>query len=74
MRLLTCMIHGFHFFGTVTARVAEQQHCDLAVVRIDGQPRFHPWLLDFANFYGCVPQSYRPYRPETTVQVEPSIL
>ena len=45
----------------------------VVVDRVDGQPRFHAKMLDFASYYGFVPRVCRPYRPETKGKIESTI-
>ncbi|MGA7316750.1 MAG: IS21 family transposase [Silvibacterium sp.] len=71
--LLNCMVHAFHFFGGVTATVLTDNMKTVVVDRIDGQPRFHPKMLDFASYYGFVPRVCHPYRPETKGKIESTI-
>lgn len=71
--LLNCMIHGFHFFAGVTATILSDNMKTWVVDRIDGQPRFHPRMLDFASYYGFVPRVCHPYRPETKGKIESTI-
>lgn len=71
--LLNCMVHAFESFAGVTATVLTDNMQTVVVDRIDGQPRFHPKLLDFASYYGFVPRVCRPYRPETKGKIESTI-
>ena len=71
--LLNCMVHSFHFFGEVTATVLTDNMKTVVVDRIDGQPHFHPRMLDFASYYGFVPRVCHPYRPETKGKIESTI-
>ena len=71
--LLNCMIHGFSFFGGVTATVLTDNMKTWVVDRVDGQPRFHLKMLDFASYYGFVPRVCHPYRPETKGKIESTI-
>jgi hypothetical protein len=71
--MLNCMIHGFRFFGGVTATVLTDNMKTWVVDRVDGQPRFHPKMLDFASYYGFVPRACHPYRPETKGKIESTI-
>jgi transposase len=71
--LLNCMIHAFHFLGGVTTTVLTDNMKTWVVDRIDGQPRFHLRMLDFASYYGFVPQACHPYRPETKGKIESTI-
>jgi transposase len=38
--------------------------------RVDGQPRFHARMLDFASYYGFVPRVCHSYRPQTKGKIE----
>jgi hypothetical protein len=71
--LLNCMVHAFHFFGGVTATVLTDNMKTVVVDRIDGQPRFHAKMLDFASYYGFVPRVCHPYRPQTKGKIESTI-
>jgi hypothetical protein len=71
--LLNCMVHAFHFFGGVTATVLTDNMKTVVVDRIDGQPRFHAKILDFASYYGFVPRVCHPYRPQTKGKIESTI-
>jgi transposase len=71
--LLNCMVHAFEFFGGVTATVLTDNMKTVVLDRVDGQPRFHPKLLDFASYSGFVPRVCRPYRPETKGKIESTI-
>src|ERR1700688_1116063 len=71
--LLNCMMHAFEFFGGVTRTVLTDNMKTVVVDRVDGQPRFHPKMLDFAAYYGFVPRVCRPYRPETKGKIESTI-
>ena len=71
--LLNSMVHAFHFFGGVTATVLTDNMKTVVLDRVDGQPRFHPKMLDFASYYGFVPRVCHPYRPETKGKIESTI-
>ena len=71
--LLNCMVHAFQYFGGVTATVLTDNMKTVVVDRIDGQPRFHPRMLDFASYYGFVPRVCHPYRPQTKGKIESTI-
>jgi transposase len=71
--LLNCMVHAFEFFGGVTQTVLTDNMKTVVLDRVDGQPRFHAKMLDFASFYGFVPRVCRPYRPETKGKIESTI-
>jgi hypothetical protein len=43
------------------------------VERVDGEPRFHLKMRDFASYYGFVPRVCHPYRPETKGKIESTI-
>jgi len=57
----------------VTQTVLTDNMKTVVVDRVDGQPRFHPKMLDFASYYGFVPRVCRPYRPETKGKIESTI-
>jgi hypothetical protein len=67
------MVHAFEFFGGVTQTVLTDNMKTVVVDRVDGQPRFHAKMLDFAGYYGFVPRVCRPYRPETKGKIESTI-
>ena len=71
--LLNCMVHVFEFFGGVTQTVLTDNMKTVVVDRVDGQPCFHPKMLDFASYYGFIPRVCRPYRPETKGKIESTI-
>jgi transposase len=71
--LLNCMMHAFTFFGGVTQTVLTDNMKTVVLDRVDGQPRFHAKMLDFASYYGFVPRVCRPYRPETKGKIESTI-
>src|SRR5258708_461083 len=71
--LLNCMVHAFEFFGGVTGTVLTDNMKTVVVDRVEGQPRFHPKMLDFASYYGFVPRVCRPCRPETKGKIESTI-
>jgi transposase len=71
--LLNCMIHAFEYFGGVAATVLTDNMKTVVLDRIEGQPRFHPKLLDFASYYGFVPRVCHPYRPQTKGKIESTI-
>jgi transposase len=71
--LLNCMVHAFGYFGGVTQTVLTDNMKTVVVDRVDGQPCFHPKMLDFASYYGFVPRVCRPYRPETKGKIESTI-
>jgi transposase len=62
--LSNCMLHALTYFGGVPQTVLTDNMKRVIVDRIDGQPRFHARLLDFASYYGFVPRVCRPYRPQ----------
>lgn len=59
--LLNCMMHAFTFFGGVTQTVLTDNMKTVILDRVDGQPRFHAKMLDFASYYGFVPRVCHPY-------------
>ena len=72
--LLNCMVHALEFFKRRdTATVLTDNMKTVVLDRIDGQPCFHPKMLDFASYYGFVPRVCRPYRPETKGKIESTI-
>jgi transposase len=71
--LLNCMLHAFTFFSGVTQTVLTDNMKTVVLERVDGQPRFHAKMLDFASYYGFVPRVCRPYRPETKGKIESTI-
>ena len=71
--LLNCMVHAFSYFGGVTATVLTDNMKTVVLDRVDGQPRFHAKLLDFASYYGFVPRACHPYRPQTKGKIESTI-
>jgi len=71
--LLNCMVHAFHYFGGLTATVLTDNMKTVVLDRLDGQPRFHPRMLDFASYYGFVPRVCHPYRPQTKGKIESTI-
>ena len=71
--LLNCMVHAFRYFGGVTATVLTDNMKTVVLDRIDGQPRFHTKMLDFASYYGFVPRVCHLYRPETKGKIESTI-
>lgn len=71
--LLNCMMHAFRFFGGVTQTVLTDNMKTVVLDRVDGQPRFHAKMLDFASYYGFVPRVCHPYRPQTKGKIESTI-
>ena len=71
--LLNCMVHALEFFGGVTQTMLTDNMKTVVLDRVDGQPCFHPKMLDFASYYGFVPRVCRPYRPETKGKIESTI-
>ena len=71
--LLHCMAHALTYFGGVPQTVLTDNMKTVVVDRVDGQPRFHPKLLDFASYYGFVPRVCHPYRPQTKGKIESTI-
>src|ERR1700736_214470 len=60
--LLNCMVHALEHFGGVTATVLTDNMKTVVLDRVDGQPRFHAKLLDFASYYGVGPRVCHPCR------------
>jgi transposase len=71
--LLDCMVHALSYFGGVPQTVLTDNMKTVVVDRIDGQPRFHAKLLDFAGYYGFLPRVCHPYRPQTKGKIESTI-
>ena len=71
--LLQCMMHALTFFGGVPQTVLTDNMKTVVVDRVDGQPRFHTKLLDFASYYSFVPRVCHPYRPQTKGKIESTI-
>lgn len=71
--LLNCMVHAFRYFGGVTATILTDNMKTVVVDRVEGQPRFHPKMLDFASYYGFLPRVCHPYRPQTKGKIESAI-
>lgn len=71
--LLNCMIHALHSFGGVTATVLTDNMKTVVVDRVEGRPRFHARMLEFASYYGFVPHACHPYRPQTKGKIESTI-
>jgi hypothetical protein len=63
-------VHAFRYFGGVTATILTDNMNTVVVDRVEGQPRFHPKMLDFASYYGFVPRVCHPYRPQTKGKIE----
>jgi transposase len=71
--LLNCMVHALTYFGGVPATVLTDNMKTVVLDRVDGQPRFHARMLDFASYYGFVPRVCHPYRPQTKGKIESTI-
>jgi transposase len=71
---LRCHVHAFRYFGG-TPRVVLHDNLKTAVLDRDGEGTIHwnPRYLDFAHYYGFVPQACRPYRAQTKGKVESGI-
>jgi transposase len=71
---LRCHVHAFRYFGG-TPRVVLHDNLKTAVLdrHADGPIRWNPRYLDFAEYYGFVPQACRPYRAQTKGKVESGI-
>ena len=67
------MIHPLTYFGGVPPTVLTDNMKTVIVDRVDGQPRFHARMLDFASDYGFVPRVCHPYRPQTKGKIESTI-
>jgi hypothetical protein len=71
--LLNCMVHALTYFGGVPATLLTDNMKTVVLDRVDGQPRFHARMLDFASYYGFVPRVCHPYRPQTKGKIESTI-
>jgi transposase len=71
--LLSCMVHGFRYFGGVTECVLTDRMKTVLLDEKGGELHFHKKFLDFAAYYGFVPRVCRPYRPETKGKIESTI-
>jgi len=71
---LRCHVHAFRYFGG-TPRVVLHDNLKTAVLdrHAGGTIHWNPRYLDFANYYGFVPQACRPYRAQTKGKVESGI-
>jgi len=71
--LLSCMIHAFHYLGGITQVVLADNMKTVVLDRANGEIHWNPRFLDFASYYGFVPQVCRPYRPQTKGKIESTI-
>jgi len=71
--LLNCMIHAFKYFEGVTERVLTDRMKTVLIDEAGGELHFNTKFLQFAAYYGFVPQVCRPYRPETKGKIESTI-
>ncbi len=71
--LLNYMVHALTFFGGVPQTVLTDNMKTVILDRVDGQPRFHAKLLDFAGYHSFVPRVCHPYRPRTKGKIEAAI-
>jgi transposase len=71
--LLNCLVHAFHYFGGVPRSILTDNMKTVVLDRLDGQVRFHPRFLDFASYYGVLPQVCHPYRPQTKGKIESAL-
>ena len=67
------MVHALTYFGGVPLTVLTDNMKTVVLDRVDGQPRFHAKLLDFASYYGFLPRVCHPYRPQTKGKIESTI-
>lgn len=67
--LLRCHRLAFEFFGGWPAQIL---YDNMKQVRLGGS-KWNEQFLDFANHYGFVPKTCRPYRPRTKGKVERSV-
>lgn len=70
---LNGMFHALTYFGGAPQTVLTDNMKTVVVDRLDGQPRFHAKLLDFASYYSFVPSVCHPYRPQTRGKIESTI-
>jgi len=71
--LLNCMVHAFRYFDGVTDRVLTDRMKTVLIDETGGELHFNTKFLEFAAYYGFVPQVCRPYRPETKGKIESTI-
>jgi transposase len=71
--LLNCMVHAFQYFEGVTERVLTDRMKTVLIDETGGELHFNTKFLQFAAYYGLVPQVCRPYRPETKGKIESTI-
>jgi transposase len=71
--LLNCMVHAFRYLDGVTDRVLTDRMKTVLIDETGGELRFNTKFLEFAAYYGFVPQVCRPYRPETKGKIESTI-
>src|ERR1035441_260084 len=71
--LQNCMVHAFQYFEGVTERVLTDRMKTVLSDETAGELHFNTKFLQFAAYYGFVPQVCRPYRPETKGKIESTI-
>ena len=71
--LLSCMVHGFRYFGGVTESVLTDRMKTVLLDQTGGELHFNTKFLQFAAYYGFVPRVCRPYRPETKGKIESTV-
>src|SRR2546426_1925324 len=71
--LLSCMVHGFRYFGGVTESVLTDRMKTVLLDQTGGELHFNQKFLQFAAYYGFVPRVCRPYRPETKGKIESTV-
>jgi transposase len=67
--LLQCHKNAFAYFGGWPRALL---YDNMKQVRLS-QEQLHPLFLDFANHYGFIPKTHRPYRPRTKGKVERTV-
>jgi transposase len=67
--LIDCHRKAFEFFGGWPGRIL---YDNMKQVRL-GVGRWNPTFMDFAEHYGFIPKTHRPYRPRTKGKVERAI-
>jgi transposase len=71
--LLTCLVHGFHYFGGVADCMLADRMKTVLIKEADGELHFNTRFLDFASYYSFIPRVCRPYRPETKGKIESTV-
>lgn len=71
LHILLALRNAFTFFGGVPKNILSD-NCSSLVIRNDGngQVKWQPGYLDFAQHYGFVPRACKPYRSRTKGKIE----